>query len=101
MISAWTCIKCGLPAEMRYGEWVCPECANCWTQATPAELATHETQMKRLSAEDDHLRLGHGGVTVTPLGLRIRKTAVSQFAARAPANGALTLPAFAPGGWRA
>ena len=61
LISAWTCIDCGLPAVMRYREWIRPECADCWAQATPAERATHDAHMQRLSAKDDSLRPGHRG----------------------------------------
>ena len=73
MLSAWTCIDCGLPAEMRYRQWIRPECTDCWARATPAERAAHEARMQRLSPDDDYPRPGHRGVTVTtPFGLRIK-----------------------------
>ena len=38
-MSMRTCIRCGNPAEIRWGDWVRPECDDCWAGASAKDKA--------------------------------------------------------------
>ena len=80
VMSGWTCIHCGIPAEMRYGGWRRPECDACWAKADAEDHDAHRAKMAKLPPETRDAPAGYRGVFVRPsswggpFGLRIDRT---------------------------